>query len=248
LIPNFISSSNLTAVFLALKPAPYFDARPMPINHHPERFLDHTLLKADATEADIRKLCTEAREHSMMAVCVNPTWIPLCVELLRGSKTLPITVVGFPLGAMTSESKAWETENALKLGAQEIDMVLNLGFAKEGQWKKVENDIRSVTKIEPRKTVKVILETCYLNPDEIVSASKAAMEGGAAFVKTSTGFGPRGATIEDVRLMRKTVGPNFGVKASGGIREVALFKAMVEAGANRVGSSSSVKILEELRK
>ncbi len=214
----------------------------------PERLIDHTLLRPDARESEIRQLCTEAITHRLMAVCVNPFWIELVAELLKGSHSLPITVTGFPLGASTSKNKAIESAEAILLGAHEIDTVMNIGLAKEGRWQEVEKDLREVVKASGIIPVKVIIETCYLNPEEIVAASQASVAAGAAFVKTSTGFGPRGATVEDIRLMRKTVGPLIGVKASGGIRDAELFKRMRDAGASRIGSSSSVKILGDLKK
>ncbi len=183
-----------------------------------------------------------------MAVCVNPSWIPLVSELLNGSETLPITVVGFPLGAMTSTSKAFEAQEAITLGAREIDMVINLSAAKDGDWVAVEKDIQAVLKATKSVPLKVILETSFLTEDEIALASKACLQAGAAFVKTSTGFGARGASVEDIQIIKSVVGESMGIKASGGIRDVETFRAMVAAGATRVGSSSSVKILAELKK
>ena len=208
------------------------------------RKIDHTLLKAEATEAAVRKLCAEAVEHGFYSVCINPRWLPLSVELTRGSSTMAIAVVGFPLGAMASKTKALEAETAVATGAREIDMVLDLGSAKSGLWSFAEDDIRGVVKASGGKPVKVILETCYLSDDEIRRACAISKEAGAAFVKTSTGFGTGGATPQHIRLMRECVGPQMGVKASGGIRDFATAKALIEAGANRLGCSASVAIVQ----
>ncbi len=209
------------------------------------RLIDHTLLRADATQSELKKLCDEAIEHSFFAVCVNPRWIPYVSAQLKDSKVLPITVVGFPLGASLSQTKASETAQVVATGAQEIDMVIDLGALKSGQWVEVENDIRSVVKAASGKAVKVILESCLLSDEQIVEACKISVHSGAQFVKTSTGFSTGGATAHHLQLMRKTVGPNFGVKASGGIKTLSLFNEMFEAGANRIGSSASVQILKE---
>ncbi len=204
--------------------------------------LDHTVLKADAVADDIRKACAEAREHGFATVCVNGWFIPLVTELLAGSKTKPIAVVGFPLGAGTSKAKAFEAQDAVANGAKEIDMVLNVGAMKAGDTKLVREDIRAVVDAVKPIPVKVILETALLTNDEKVAACKLAKEAGAAFVKTSTGFGPSGATVEDVKLMRETVGPTMGVKASGGIRSHETAQQMIAAGASRLGTSASVAI------
>ncbi|MBO9541701.1 deoxyribose-phosphate aldolase [bacterium] len=207
------------------------------------RMIDHTLLKADATEADIRKLCAEAREHVFASVCVNPANVALAAQLLAGSEVKVCTVVGFPLGASAPEVKAFETAQAIKDGASEIDMVLNVGALKSGQPERVQQDIRAVVDACPEGVItKVILETCLLTDDEKVTACLLAQAVGADFVKTSTGFSTGGATVHDVALMRRTVGPDMGVKASGGVRDRETALAMVEAGATRIGASASVAI------
>ena len=182
------------------------------------RLIDHTLLKATATEADIEKLCREAREHSFKSVCVNPCFVKRAKEFLADSGVLVCTVVGFPLGANATSIKVHETEQAVRDGADEIDMVINIGRAKEGDFVYVEKEIAAVVQAAAGRTVKVIIETCYLSDEEKVEACKAAASAGAAFVKTSTGFGTAGATVEDVALMRRSVPAEMGVKASGGIR------------------------------
>ena len=208
------------------------------------RFIDHTLLKPEATEREIRSLCEEARKHSFATVCVNSRYIPLAAELLAGSKTLPIAVVGFPLGACATEAKVFETRWAVEKGAREIDMVIALGSLLEGKDAEVEADIRAVVQAAgPTVPVKVILETCLLNDEQKARACRLSVAAGAAFVKTSTGFSKGGATIEDIRLMRAAVGPKVGVKASGGIRTRENAVAMIEAGANRIGASASAAIV-----
>jgi deoxyribose-phosphate aldolase len=208
--------------------------------------IDHTLLKATATEAQIRALCGEARTHRFASVCVNPVWVPLCAAELAGSGVPVCTVVGFPLGANASEIKAAEARLAIAQGAREIDMVINIGKAKAGDWAGVEDDIRAVVQAsKPAALVKVIIETCYLNADEKAKACTAAKAAGADFVKTSTGFGTGGATIEDVALMRSAVGERMKVKASGGIRTRAEAIAMLNAGASRIGASAGVSIVAE---
>lgn len=209
------------------------------------RLLDHTLLKADAQAQDIDRVCQEAIEFGFASVCVNSAWIERVAKALEGHPTLPIAVVGFPLGAMAPSAKVFETREAIRLGAREIDMVLAVGVLKSGQVHDVLEDIRGVVKAAHPIPVKVILETAYLNREEKILACRLSQEAGAAFVKTSTGFGPSGATVEDVRLMRETVGPGMGVKASGGIRSWKDAKAMIEAGANRLGVSASVAIVRE---
>lgn len=208
--------------------------------------IDHTLLKAIATEQSVRELCAEARKNSFASVCVNPVWVPLCAHELAGSPVLVCTVIGFPLGANASEIKAAETKLAVAQGAREIDMVINLGAAKGGDWKAVEEDIRAVVKAAGGTLVKVIIETCYLSDAEKVKACEAAARAGAQFVKTSTGFGTGGATAEDVRLMKKTVGDKLRVKAAGGIRTYHDAILMLDAGADRIGASSGVIIVSEL--
>lgn len=209
--------------------------------------IDHTLLKAVGTESQVRELCAEARRHGFASVCVNPVWVPLCARELAGSEVLVCTVIGFPLGANRSETKAAETRQAVAEGADEVDMVIHLGAAKAGDWKAVEEDIRAVVKAAGTARVKVIIETCYLTDDEKVKACEASMRAGAHFVKTSTGFGTGGATAEDVRLMKRTVGDTLQVKASGGIRTCEDALKMLEAGADRIGASSGVAILGEFK-
>lgn len=209
--------------------------------------IDHTLLKAVGTEAQVRELCAEARKFGFASVCVNPAWVPLCARELAGSEVLVCTVIGFPLGANRSETKAAETRQAVAEGADEVDMVIHLGAAKAGDWKAVEEDIRAVVKAAGTARVKVIIETCYLTDDEKVKACEASMRAGAHFVKTSTGFGTGGATVEDVRLMRRTVGDKLEVKASGGVRTCEDALKMLEAGADRIGASSGVAILGEFK-
>ncbi|WP_245838782.1 deoxyribose-phosphate aldolase [Marininema halotolerans] len=205
--------------------------------------IDHTLLKPEATSDQIDRLCDEAGEHHFASVCVNPSWVARAAEKLKGTGVKVCTVVGFPLGATTSETKAFETKEAIKNGAREIDMVMNIGALKSGDLDLVREDITTVVKAADGVLVKVILEIGLLNADEIRVASEKAKAAGAHFVKTSTGFGYGGATEEAVRLMRKTVGEEMGVKASGGVRDLAGAEKMVQAGANRIGASSSVAIV-----
>ncbi|NTU32438.1 deoxyribose-phosphate aldolase [Brevibacillus sp. HB1.1] len=207
------------------------------------KFIDHTLLKPDATQEMIDKLCQEAREHDFMSVCVNPYWVKRSAELLAGSDVKVCTVIGFPLGASTIESKAAETRDAIANGATEVDMVLNVGALKSGDLETVKKDIVAVKQAAGDILLKVILETCLLTEEEKVVACKLSVEAGADYVKTSTGFSTGGATVEDIALMRKTVGPNVGVKASGGVRDGEAAVAMIEAGASRVGTSSGVSIV-----
>lgn len=207
------------------------------------KYIDHTLLKPDATQEMIDKLCQEAREHDFMSVCVNPYWVKRSAELLAGSDVKVCTVIGFPLGASTIESKAAETRNAIANGATEVDMVLNVGALKSGDLETVKNDIAAVKQAAGDILLKVILETCLLTEEEKVVACKLSVEAGADYVKTSTGFSTGGATVEDIALMRKTVGPNVGVKASGGVRDGETAVAMIEAGASRIGTSSGVSIV-----
>lgn len=210
--------------------------------------IDHTLLKADARSDAIRKLCAEALEFRFAAVCVNPYWVNLCSELLRDSSVKVATVIGFPLGANQTLAKAAEARTALEAGAQELDMVLNVGELKDGNLKAVEADIAAVVR-EARvngAAVKVILETALLTNEEKLAGCKVSLAAGADFVKTSTGFGPGGATVEDVRLMREAVGRAMGVKASGGIRTWDDCRAMMAAGASRIGTSAGVSILQAI--
>jgi deoxyribose-phosphate aldolase len=208
--------------------------------------IDHTLLKAIATEQAVRELCAEARKYGFATVCVNPAWVALCAKELSGTDVLVCTVIGFPLGANASETKAAEARLAASQGAREIDMVINLGWAKAGDWKAVEEDIRGVVKASGESIVKVIIEACYLSDGEKAKACEAAARAGARFVKTSTGFGTGGASVEDVRLMRKTVGDKLQIKAAGGIRSYHDAILMLDAGADRIGASSSIAIISEL--
>lgn len=204
------------------------------------QYFDHTLLKPEAGEADIRRLCTEAREHELYAVCVNSCYVSLCAEELAGSEVKIAAVVGFPLGSCDTATKVFETTSAVDHGAQEIDMVLQVGALKEGRDEYVLADIKAVVDAarEGEAIVKVILETCLLSDEEIIRACKLSQKAGAAFVKTSTGFNAAGATVEQVALMRKTVGDNMQVKASGGIRDKEKALAMIQAGADRIGAST----------
>ena len=208
--------------------------------------IDHTLLKPDATQQEIAQLCYEARKYGFASVCVNPTWVSLCAELLKGSDVKVCTVIGFPLGATSSESKAFETETAIKQGATEIDMVINVGALKARDIETVARDIRGVVKAAHSHgvIVKVIIETVLLTDEEKTIASLTSKEAGADFVKTSTGFAGGGATVHDVELMRKAVGPQMGVKASGGVRTFEDAQSMIQAGATRIGASAGVKIIQ----
>jgi deoxyribose-phosphate aldolase len=205
--------------------------------------IDHTLLKADARSADIEKLCAEARQHFFWSVCVNSSRVVQAASLLEDSDVKVAAVVGFPLGAMDSDAKRYETETAIDLGAQEIDLVLNIGRLKDGDDKYMLREIRDVVEAAQGAPVKVILETCLLTLDEKIRSCSLSVEGGAKFVKTSTGFSTGGATLDDVKLMREKVGPKIGVKASGGIRDTAAALAMIAAGANRLGTSAGVAIV-----
>jgi deoxyribose-phosphate aldolase len=207
------------------------------------RWIDHTLLKPEVTKQEVEHICSEAREHSFASVCVNPTWVSLSHKLLRNSGVKVCTVIGFPLGATLPEVKAAETRQTITQGAEEVDMVINVGALKSGDLALVEHDIRSVVRAAGRRTVKVILETCLLTDEEKVQACTIAQRAGADFVKTSTGFNKGGATVTDVALMRKVVGPTMGVKASGGVRSYDEACKMVEAGATRIGASASVAIV-----
>jgi deoxyribose-phosphate aldolase len=209
--------------------------------------IDHTLLKPDATRMDIEALCREAAEYKFASVCVNPTWVAFCAALLKGSGVRVCSVVGFPLGATTADTKHYETRRAIFDGAREIDMVINIGALKSGDLRLVERDIESVT-VPCRESgvlSKVIIEAALLTDDEKVTACTLAKAAGADYVKTSTGFGPGGATAADVILMRRVVGEEMGVKAAGGVRDLEGLKAMVAAGATRVGASAGVRIVQE---
>ncbi len=211
--------------------------------------IDHTLLKPDATRDDIEKLCREAAEFQFASVCVNPTWVAVCARLLRGSAVKVCSVVGFPLGATTADTKHYETHRAIFDGAGEIDMVINVGALKSGDLPAVEKDIEAVTGPcrEAGVASKVIIEAALLSDEEKVTACTLAKAAAADFVKTSTGFGPGGATVADVALMRRVVGAEMGVKAAGGVRDYEQLKAMVAAGATRVGASAGVRIVQEAR-
>lgn len=207
--------------------------------------IDHTALKPDTKKEQIVTLCEEAKTYEFASVCVNPTWIETAAALLKDSKVKVCTVIGFPLGANTSETKAFETTDAIAKGADEVDMVINIGALKDGNVELVEKDIRAVVEAAKGKAiVKVIIETCLLTKEEIKIASELTKKAGADFVKTSTGFSTGGATVEDVTIMRAAVGPDLGVKASGGVRNLQDMENMVKAGATRVGASSGVAIVK----
>lgn len=210
------------------------------------KYIDHTLLKPETKKEEIKNICQEARDHGFFSVCVNGANVALAYEQLQGTDVKVTAVVGFPLGAMTSEAKAFETKNAINNGAKEIDMVINIGELKEGNEEEVLNDIKAVVDAAgDRAIVKVIIEACLLNNEEKILACQLAKKAGAHFVKTSTGFSTGGATVEDVQLMRETVGPEMGVKASGGVRDLKTALAMIEAGATRIGASASVSIVKD---
>jgi deoxyribose-phosphate aldolase len=213
------------------------------------RLIDHTLLKPDATQDEIRKLCAEALQYEFASVCVNPWNVAQAAELLRASAVKVCTVVGFPLGATLPEVKVFEAQKSIERGAQEIDMVINIGALKSGLLPAVEADIHGVVAASHHggAICKVIIETCLLTREEKIQASLAAKNAGADFVKTSTGFSTAGATPEDVRLIRETIGSNTGIKAAGGVRTLEDLQKMVEAGATRIGASAGVKIIQQLR-
>ena len=208
--------------------------------------IDHTILKADATRADVLRVCEEAKRYSFASVCVNGSWVPLVAEQLSGTSVKVCTVIGFPLGAMSPAAKRAESEIALRAGATELDMVINVGALKDADYSLVRHDIGGVVEAahSAGAIVKVIVETALLTADEKAMACRISVEAGADFVKTSTGFAASGATVEDIALMRSIVGPDIGVKASGGIRTLENLRAMVGAGASRVGASASVSIIE----
>ncbi|MFP7216195.1 deoxyribose-phosphate aldolase [Lactococcus garvieae] len=208
------------------------------------QYIDHTILKADATQEKVQAIIDEAKKYEFASVCINPTWVAFAAEQLKDEVSKVCTVIGFPLGANTSEVKAFEATDAINKGADEVDMVINIGAAKDGKWDLVESDIAAVNAVKDGRILKVIIETSLLTDEEKVKACQAAQRAGADFVKTSTGFSTAGAKVEDVKLMRETVGPDMGVKASGGIRNLEDAKAMIEAGANRLGCSSGVAIME----
>lgn len=209
-------------------------------------YIDHTLLKPEATKADIKKICDEAIIYGFASVCINPCYVSSAKEYLGESDVKVCTVIGFPLGATTSEVKAFEAAQAIENGADEIDMVINIGALKDERYDYVENDIKAVAeKCKGKALLKVIIETCLLNDDQKIMACKLAKSAGADFVKTSTGFSISGAEVSDIILMRNTVGKEMGVKASGGIRNLETTLKMIEAGASRIGASASVKIVSE---
>ena len=207
------------------------------------KYIDHTLLKANSTQQQIEKLCSEAREFDFASVCINPTWVTLCHKLLTGSDVKVCTVIGFPLGATSAQSKAFETAEALRQGADEFDMVINIGALIDRRIDEVIADIEGVVAAASGKTVKVIIETCLLSDEEKVLASQAVVKAKAHFVKTSTGFSIGGATIEDVRLLKKTVNGKALVKAAGGVRSYDDLVNMIEAGADRIGTSGGVQLM-----
>lgn len=208
------------------------------------KLFDHTILKADATRKDVKRVCDEAMAYSFCSVCVNSYYVPYVANLLHGSDVKICSVVGFPLGAMSTRAKALEAKIAVMDGADEIDMVINVGALKDRDYSVVLEDIKAVKEACGEHILKVIIETCLLNDDEKVKACELAKEAGADFVKTSTGFSSAGAKVEDVRLMRETVGPDMGVKASGGIHDKEFAKELVDAGANRLGTSATIEIVE----
>jgi deoxyribose-phosphate aldolase len=208
------------------------------------QYIDHTLLKPEATRTEIVKLCREALDNRFYSVCINPSYVRTAVEELKGSAVKVCAVIGFPLGATTTAVKAFEAGEAVENGAAEVDMVIHVGALKTGNEKYVRDDIFAVVRAAKGKTVKVIIETGLLSNEEKVLACRLAKEAGAHFVKTSTGFGPGGASIADVQLMRETVGPEIGIKASGGVRTPEAARQMIEAGATRIGTSSGVVIIK----
>ena len=209
------------------------------------KYIDHTLLKADASIDAIKKLCTEAKEYDFKSVCVNTCNISLCKEELNGSDVLVCTVIGFPLGAMSTESKVFETSDAISKGADEIDMVINIGRLKDKKYEYCIDEIKKVKEACNGKTLKVIIETCLLSEEEIVAACNCVLEASADFVKTSTGFSTSGATFDGVALMKKTVGDKCLIKAAGGVRSHEDMLKMIELGANRIGTSSGTKLIEK---
>ncbi len=209
------------------------------------KYIDHTLLKADATKEQIVKLCKEAKEKDFASVCVNPCWIEVAKKELEGTGVDVCVVVGFPLGAMTTEAKAFEAKNAIELGATEVDMVINIGMLKDGNLDYVTRDIAACKEAVGDHVLKVIIEACLLTDEEKVAACKCSMDAKADFVKTSTGFSLHGATVEDVKLMRETVGDVCGVKAAGGVRNMDDMQAMIEAGATRIGTSRGCDLIQD---
>lgn len=210
------------------------------------RMIDHTLLKSESTREQIKSLCDEALEYNFKSVCINPFWVSYANDILKDSEVSVCTVIGFPLGANTTSMKATEAREAILNGADEVDMVINVGLLKSKEYDLVEEDIKAVVEESKDKIVKVIIETCLLSDEEIVKACEISMKSGADFVKTSTGFNSAGAKAQDVNLMRKTVGDTLGVKASGGIRDLKTAREMIENGATRLGVSAGIEIIKEL--
>ena len=208
------------------------------------KYVDHTVLKADTPKAKVQQIIDEAIQYDFMSVCINPTWVSFAAEKLAATDVKVCTVIGFPLGANMSAVKAFEASEAIKNGADEVDMVINIGAAKDGDWDLVESDIQAVVDASGDVLTKVIIETSLLTDEEKVKACQAAVRAGADFVKTSTGFSTAGATVADIALMRQTVGPDLGVKASGGVRSIADAQAMIDAGATRLGTSNGVDIMK----
>ena len=207
-------------------------------------YIDHTVLAADAAKSSIEKICLEAKEHHFASVCINSCWVPMAAEILKDTGVNVCTVVGFPLGAMSTKAKAYEAKVAVEEGATEVDMVINIGALKSGMYKEVEDDIRACKEACGDKVLKVIIETCLLTESEKVMACELSEKAGADFVKTSTGFSKAGATVEDVALMRRTVSDKVKVKAAGGIRNFETAKAMIDAGADRLGCSAGIAIVK----
>ena len=208
------------------------------------KMIDHTVLKADATKAMVAKIIDEAKEYNFASVCVNPTWVAYCAQALADSDVKVCTVIGFPLGANTSAVKAFETKDAIANGADEIDMVINLGDVKQGDFEAVTSEIEALKKACGDKILKVIIETCYLTDSEKVALCKCITNGGADYIKTSTGFGSGGASLEDIRLFKKHIGPNVQIKAAGGIRSITDMKAYIAEGCSRIGASAAVELLK----
>lgn len=214
------------------------------MNMEYNRLIDHTLLKPDATKEEIKKLCQEAAQYDFASVCVNPGWVSYCKEQLKGTRVNVCTVIGFPLGATSTQAKVLETTAALLDGCDEFDMVINIGKLKDGEYEYVEDEIAKLKKVVGNHVLKVIIETCLLSDEEKVKACQLAKKAGADFVKTSTGFSKGGATVHDVSLMRETVGPDMGVKASGGVKTKEELLDMVKAGANRIGTSHGIDLVK----
>lgn len=211
------------------------------------QFIDHTILRPESGEQDIERLCREAKDYGFVSVCVNPCWVRRAAELVEGSGVKVCGVVGFPLGATSTSAKGYETQEQVYSGAGELDMVMNLGAFKDKRYDSVRSDIELVVRSAQGAPVKVIIETCLLTDEEKITAAHIVREAGARFVKTSTGFNKAGATAADVRLLRRAVGDDIGVKASGGIRDLTTTLALIDAGANRIGTSAGVQIIEEAR-